>query len=89
MAIKIDFWESDYNNCGSIIISGISDEEKMLIEKNFIITKVSTVPKGHAVPTYVLRHSDEYDDCSRNDYWELCKKLGVKPDLSKIPGLVV
>jgi len=87
MAIKIEFWESDFGDNGAIVISGISEEQISELEKNFAVGQMASTPKGHGIPTYYLYH-DEWEDCMWRDYLNVCKEFGVKPDLSRIPGIV-
>jgi len=92
--VKISFWEnddfiSDDKVVGTIVISGLTKDEIKELKNNYIVSEMAGIPKPHTKPAYWLRHSDEVDDCSRQDYFELCKEFGVEPDLSKIPGIVL
>lgn len=66
--MHISFWEQEYiDNTGSIIISGASPRTLEKLEKNFQITKIATIT-GHTEPTYALHHSEELEDCSRDEF---------------------
>lgn len=68
--MNISFLEPWEEGTGTIVISDVPEQVLQKLTGDFIITTIPT-PGGHKNPAYALRHSDEPDDCSDDDFKQI------------------
>lgn len=72
--MKISFWENGWTDNGSIIVSDVGKEVLKNLSIDFQTIKLPQAPNGHSEPVYGLIHSDEPDDCSKDEFNQLVKQ---------------